>query len=52
MVGCWSMDRTLNNKVLDLSGADKVHPEGRPASSGGLGRNLTPVCTQRKASSV
>lgn len=47
-----SMDRTLNTKVLDLSGADKFHPEGRPARSGGLGRTLTPVCTQRKASSV
>lgn len=40
MLGCWSTDHTLNNKALDLSGADKVRPECRPAHSGGLGRTL------------
>ena len=52
MLGCWSVDHTLNNKALDLHGADKVRPECQPSHPGGFGRALMPVCMQRKASSV
>ena len=52
MLGRGSIDHTLNNKALDLGGADKVRPGCRPAHSGERGRTLTPVCVQQKASSM